>query len=59
METLEYAATRCAASQRLKWPREGAECDGITSDCAGIPYAIQEAQVALALKYNESPSLLP
>ena len=59
METLDYRGDRCAADQRLKWPRSGAECDGVTSVCTAIPYAIQEAEVALAIKYNESPSSFP
>ena len=56
METLDYRGDRCAADQRLKWPRSGAECDGVTSVCTAIPYAIQEAEVALAIKYNGSPA---
>ena len=55
LETLDYRGDRCKASQRLKWPRSGAECDGVTSDCLGIPYPIQEAEVALAIKYSENP----
>ena len=59
LETLNYKGDRCKASQRLKWPRNGAVCDGVTSDCSGIPYAIQEAEVALAIQYNSKPSLFP
>jgi len=59
LETLDYRGDRCAATQRLKWPRSGAECDGVTSDCSGIPYPIQEAEVALAIKYSENPSNFP
>lgn len=59
LETLPYAGDRCAATQRLKWPRSGATCDGITSDCAGIPYRIQEAEVTLAIRYTQNPSQFP
>ena len=59
LETLNYKGDRCKASQRLKWPRNGAVCDGVTSDCSGIPYRVQEAEVALAIKYNSNPSLFP
>ena len=44
-DVLRYAMQRHAA---LKWPRKDAKCDGVTSDCAGIPVAIKEAEVALA-----------
>ena len=59
LETLDYKGERCKASQRLKWPRNGAVCDGVTSDCSGIPYPIQEAEVALAIQYNSKPNLFP
>ena len=59
LETLNYKGDRCKASQRLKWPRSGAVCDGVTSDCSGIPYRVQESEVALAIKYNSNPSLFP
>ena len=59
LETIDYKGDRCKASQRLKWPRNGAVCDGVTSDCSGIPYRIQEAEVALAIQYNSNPSLFP
>ena len=59
LETLDYRGDRCSTSQRLKWPRSGAECDGVTSDCSGIPYPIQEAEVVLAIKYSENPSNFP
>ena len=36
LETLNYKGDRCKASQRLKWPRNGAVCDGVTSDCSGM-----------------------
>ena len=59
LETLTYGGDRCKATQRLKWPRSGVSCDGIVSDCAGIPYRIQEAEVTLAIKYTTDPSLFP
>ena len=59
LETLTYAGDRCAATQRLKWPRSGATCDGITSSCDLIPYRIQEAEVTLAIKYTTNPELFP
>lgn len=59
LETLTYKGDRCTATQRLKWPRSGAVCDGVTSDCSGIPYQVQESEVALAIKYNSNPNLFP
>jgi len=59
METLTYGGERCEDDQRLKWPRKGAKCDGRESDCEGIPFAIQETEVALALKYTTSPTQFP
>ena len=59
LETLPYAGDRCEATQRLKWPRQGATCDGITSSCDSIPYRIQEAEVTLAIKYTTNPELFP
>ena len=59
LETLTYGGDRCKATQRLKWPRSGVSCDGIVSDCAGIPYRILEAEVTLAIKYTTDPGLFP
>ena len=59
LETLTYGGNRCKDTQRLKWPRIGVSCDGIVSDCAGIPYRIQEAEVSLAIKYTTDPGLFP
>lgn len=59
METLDYAGSRCKASQRLKWPRSGAECDGVKSDCSGIPYPIQETEVVLAYQWIANPGQFP
>ena len=59
LETLTYGGTRCTTTQRLKWPRKDAECDGQVSDCSSIPYAIQEAEVVLAFQYTVSPNSFP
>ena len=59
LETLNYKGDRCKASQRLKWPRKDAVCDGVTSDCSGIPYSVQEAEVALAIQYDSKPNSFP
>lgn len=59
METLGYPGTPCKSSQRLSWPRNGAECDGVTSDCLGIPYPIQETQVVLAYQWIKTPDSFP
>ena len=59
LETIDYDGSRCKSSQRLKWPREGATCDGGTSDCSGIPYQIQEAEVMLAIQYDKDPTSFP
>ena len=59
LETLTYAGDRCKATQRLKWPRSGASCDGVVSECTAIPYRIQEAEVTLAIKYTTDPGLFP
>ena len=59
LETLSYGGTRCKDTQRLKWPRSGITCDSIVSDCAGIPYRIQEAEMTLALKYTTNSELFP
>ena len=59
LETLDYVGNRCAATQRLKWPRQGAECDGVPATCDAIPYKLQECEVMLAIKYVEDPSSFP
>ena len=59
LETLDYGGTRCKNTQRLKWPRVGATSDGVTSDCVGIPYRIQEAEVILAWAWIKSPNQFP
>ena len=59
LETLSYGGTRCSTTQRLKWPRKGAECDGQISDCTSIPYEIKEAEVILAYQYHLDPKSFP
>ena len=59
LETLTYQGTRCTTTQRLKWPRQDAECDGLTSVCTAIPYPIQEAEVILAYQYILAPGSFP
>ena len=59
LETLNYTGERCTSTQRLKWPRKDAECDGQVSDCSSIPYAIKEAEVILAYQYNLDPKSFP
>ena len=59
LETLNYTGERCTSTQRLKWPRKDAECDGQVSDCSSIPYAIKEAEVILAWQYTQEPKSFP
>lgn len=59
LETLDYVGQRCTATQRLKWPRQGAECDGVPATCDAIPYKIKEAEVMLAIKQVADPSSFP
>ena len=59
IDTLNYTGTRCTTTQRLKWPRKGAECDGQVSDCNFIPYAIKETEVILAYQYVLEPKSFP
>ena len=59
IDTLNYTGTRCTTTQRLKWPRKGAECDGLVSDCSSIPYPIKETEVILAYQYVLEPKSFP
>ena len=59
LETLNYGGERCTTTQRLKWPRLGAECDGQVSNCSEIPYQIKEAEVILAYQYVLDPKVVP
>ena len=56
METLHWTGTRCKDKQALAWPRAGATCDGITSDCAGIPRRIKQVECELAMKFAKDPN---
>ena len=59
LETLSYGGTRCSTTQRLKWPRKDAECDGLISTCSEIPYASKEAEGILAYQYILDPKSFP
>jgi len=59
LETLDYIGQRCSATQRLKWPRQGAECDGVPATCDTIVYKVKEAEVMLAIKQVADPSSFP
>ena len=59
LETLNYVGERCTSTQRLKWPRKDAVCDGQVSTCSEIPYAIKEAEVILAWQYVLEPKSFP
>ena len=58
LETLDYFGQRCAADQRLKWPRANATCDGVTATCTAIPYKVQEAEVLLAMQLAKNPEAI-
>ena len=55
LETLQYRGTVCSNQQRLKWPREGVDCEGRSFDCTFIPYKIKESQVMLAMQLAKDP----
>ena len=55
LETLQYRGEICSASQRLKWPRQGVDCEGRPFDCTAIPYKIKEATVMLAMQMAKDP----
>ena len=55
LETLQYAGQVCSANQRLKWPRQGVDCEGRPFDCTAIPYRIKEATVMLAIQMAKDP----
>ena len=59
LETLNSVGERCTSTQRLKWPRKDAVCDGQVSTCSEIPYAIKEAEVILAWQYVLEPKSFP
>ena len=58
LETLEFIGLRCTATQRLKWPRSNATCDGVTADCNGIPYKIKESEVLVAFQLAINPNAI-
>ena len=55
LETLQYAGQICSANQRLKWPRQGEDCEGRPFNCSTIPYKIKEATVMLAMQMAKDP----
>ena len=50
LETLQYSGDICTTTQRLKWPRQGVDCEGRPFTCTAIPYKIKEAEVMLAIQ---------
>ena len=50
LETLTFAGEICSTDQRLKWPRQGVDCEGRPFDCTSIPYKVKEATVMLAMQ---------
>lgn len=58
METLDYVGLRCTATQRLKWPRSGGTCDGVSAVCTGIPYKVKEAEVLVAFQLAIDPNAI-
>lgn len=59
METLDYVGDRCTGTQRLKWPRHKASCDGVEAKCDLIPYKVRQTQVTLAMAYINDPTSFP
>ena len=55
LETLQYRGEVCSTNQRLKWPRQGVDCEGRPFDCSEIPYKIKEATVMLAMQMARNP----
>jgi hypothetical protein len=55
LETLQYRGEICSTSQRLKWPRQGEDCEGRPFDCSTIPYKIKEATVMVAMQLAKNP----
>lgn len=55
LETLQYRGEICTTTQRLKWPREGVDCEGRPFDCTSIPQIIKEAEVMLAIQMAKDP----
>ena len=55
LETLEYRGTICSTSQRLRWPREGVDCEGRTFGCTAMPFKLLEGEVMLAIQMAKDP----
>ena len=55
LETLNYKGDRCKASQRLKWPRSGAVCDGVTSDCSAFLTECKKQKLLLPFSTRTNP----
>ena len=58
LETLNYKGDRCKSSQRLKWPRNGAVCDGVTSDVRASLIR-SGSRSCVGVQYNSKPGLFP
>jgi hypothetical protein len=58
LETLDYKGVRCTTTQALKWPRSGADCDGLISTCTAIPFKIEYAEVVLAMRLLANPGAI-
>ena len=56
LETLQYRGEICSASQRLKWPRQGEDCEGRPFDCCDeIALQDERATVMLAMQMAKDP----
>ena len=55
LETLSYAGTICSDTQRLKWPRQGVDCEGRPFNCTEIPFKLREATVMVAMQMAKDP----
>ena len=55
LETLQYRGEVCSPTQRLKWPRQGEDCEGRPFTCDAIPYRILESEVMLAIQMAKDP----
>jgi hypothetical protein len=55
LETLQYRGEICTTTQRLKWPRQGTDCEGRPFTCTDIPYKVKEAAVMLAMQMAKDP----
>ena len=55
LETLQYRGEICSPTQRLKWPREGVDCEGRPFTCDEIAFKVKEATVMLAMQMAKDP----